>query len=55
MTVQKRQAGKEAIQIRKKELDRDERRISELKRLFINLKLELSNLVRPDSFSHSIP
>ena len=37
MTAQKRQASKEAIQIRKKELDRDERRISELKRLFIKV------------------
>ena len=37
MTAQKRQASKEAIQIRKKELDRDEHRISELKRLFIKV------------------
>ena len=37
MTAQKRQASKEVIQIRKKELDRDERRISELKRLFIKV------------------
>ena len=37
MTAQKRQASKEAIQIRKKELERDERRISELKRLFIKV------------------
>ena len=37
MTAQKRQASKEAIQIRNRELDRDERRISELKRLFIKV------------------